>query len=54
MDCRLTRNGRSAVERLNVAPTFEGEYDVGIIGLGTTGAVAFRTAVAEGLKVIGI
>ena len=54
MDCRLTRNGRSVVERLKAAPTFEGEYDVGIVGLGTTGAVAFRTAVVEGLKVIGI
>jgi len=54
VDCRLTRNGRSDVERLTKAPPFEGEYDVAVIGLGTTGAVAFRTAVAEGLKVIGI
>lgn len=54
MDCRLTRNGRSVVKTLTALPPFEGDYDVGVIGLGTTGAVAFRTAVAEGLKVIGI
>lgn len=54
MDCRLTRNGRSSVETQAGLPPFEGDYDVGVIGLGTAGAVAFRTAVAEGLKVIGI
>lgn len=54
MDCRMTQGGRSVVCRLTAEPAFEGEYDVAVIGLGTTGAVAFRTAVDEGLKVIGI
>lgn len=54
MECRLTQNGRSVVRRLEKETPFEGDYDVAIIGLGTAGAAAFRTAATEGLKVIGI
>lgn len=54
MECRLTENGRLVARRLVREPPFESDYDVAVIGLGTTGAVAFRTAVTEGLKVIGI
>ena len=54
MDCRLTRNGRSEVRHLKRQPAFEGEYDVVVIGLGTAGAVAFRTAKSAGLRTFGI
>lgn len=54
MDSCLIVQGRRAVKRLASAPVFEGDYDVAVIGLGTAGAVAFRTAAQDGLKVIGI
>ena len=54
MDCRLTKNGRSEVRRLKRQPAFEGDYDVVVIGLGTAGAVAFRTATKAGLRTFGI
>ena len=38
MDCRLTRNGRSTVKALTALPPFEGDYDVGVIGLGVVEA----------------
>lgn len=54
MERRITKNGRSSVQRLKKAPAFEAEYDVAVVGLGTAGAVAFRTAVEQGMKTLGV
>lgn len=54
MERCITRNGECAAERMARAPEFEETFDVAVVGLGTAGAEAFRTAVELGLKTAGV